>query len=96
MTLYATQYTRITGANLRELGGDKASEFNWHFIHHVYTSVFANVALKDVQKAFDETETRCQYESGVDWLKAALTSKLEEWTNWDIKELLDDQLAACS
>jgi len=38
------------------VGRDKAAEFNWHAVNHAYTSVFANLVLKDIQKAFDETE----------------------------------------
>lgn len=38
------------------IGRDKATEFNRHVVTHAYTSVFVNLVLKDIQKAFDETE----------------------------------------
>lgn len=38
------------------VGRDKATEFNWLVVNHAYRSVYANLILKDIEKAFDETE----------------------------------------
>jgi len=38
------------------VGEQQAIESNWHVINHAYSFVFANLLLKEIQEAFDETE----------------------------------------
>lgn len=38
------------------VGEEKANELNWHMVSHAYTSLFANLVLKDIQTIFDKTK----------------------------------------